>query len=837
MKKPAHAYPEHICTWLLLAFMFMPLPGFAQGNCNKRTIDDARQQFNAGQLEEVSTILESCLPHFISKDDRAAAHELLAKTYLALDDFAPAREQVKEMLRYKPDYEPDRSQESLMFAELVNTIRTEMEKEAIRDLLVTSATKRAQLASDAPATIYVRTHEQIVRRGYRNLLDLLEDIPEVEIQKNSISEFRNSVTMRGVAGNEKFIIMLDGVRITPATGDPYPLGTNFSLANARSVEVILGPSSALYGVDAFSGIINIITQDREIEGATVSTSYGRYNTTDSYIVAGIHTNDIGITFTGQYYHSQEADLYNIYKDEFRWYNEKYRPEGVVEVDGTEQLVTPDARKRKFEMPSSSYFINTRVNFGNFEMGITRHQERHSSSINVDPRYTLYTREAFISDLFQSVYARHIYKSSAGRWTLQSMLVSSDFVMDPQSGFINRYTEYNKGYKYQFARSRKIEEQWEYDFNEQTSLIAGVSAESLSALPKPADLPVAFNPRIPADNQDIYYINTDTVDASGRSLRIPQEFHYMEYQNYGTFMQVHSKVLPRTELTLGARFDYNTRFGSVLNPRFGVVIKPVEKVKVKLLYGRSFLAPSPWKAYSTFGSFDITTAPDGSVTGLTSSFFHIPNTGLNPERLYSTEGSIIFFPSHSLTISVNAYYNKIGDLINLQAAQGPGTFRGVPVDYIEKAVNSGDAHTYGGTIQASYTREISDHHMSLNASYSFVDGKVDDHPLVLASRNTAKAVAEWSYRKLSASLRLISRSSTNSVIPDVDHYLSSKGFTILNAYVRYQLIEKPGFIAVLSVRGDNITNAHYYNAAAGQDSFAATPQDPLRTALGFTVNFK
>ena len=68
---------------------------------------------------------------------------------------------------------------------------------------VITVSKKEQKSSDAPAMIYVVTENNIKNRGYRNLQDLLEDIPEIEIQKKSTSEFSNYFTFRGISGNEK----------------------------------------------------------------------------------------------------------------------------------------------------------------------------------------------------------------------------------------------------------------------------------------------------------------------------------------------------------------------------------------------------------------------------------------------------------------------------------------------------------------------------------------------------------------------------------------------------------------------------------------------------------
>jgi len=837
MNPPVNRHsPNGIIVCLAVAFSLLAINASAQ-QCNDVAISEAMENFSVGKFDRVRELLTPCLNHFGNNESEFLARRLLAKVSLANDDFDQTGFYIKEMLVYKPDYQPGRWEENLTFIERVEAARDAMRREASADVLVTTASRYAQLLSSAPATIYVCTREQITHRGYRNLIDLLEDIPEVEIQRNSISEFKNQITFRGIAGIEKFMIMLDGVRITPSTGDPYTLGTNYSLVNAKSVEVIIGPASALYGADAFSGLINIITMEQKTGSSVqVNSSYGRYGTTDNSLVAGVHAGDVDITVAGQYYHSAEADLYRRYKNEYRWYTDKYLPDGLVDVNGSEVPLSVTASARQFSMPASSGFFSAKINFGDFEIGGLRNMERHSSSVSVDPRYTLYTREAFVSTTLQSVYVKHRYTTK--RSALQSTITSNGYGMSPDTKFINRYTNYGKGYKYQNSQSKKIEEQWEYSFTKKTLLIAGASVEDLSALPKTADLPFKYNPRLPAADQDIYYLNTDTTDANGRSLRILQDFHYLSYQNYGAFIQVYSGAVKFVELTLSGRFDYNTRFGKVFNPRLGIVLKPTEKLKVKLLYGTSFLAPCPWKAYSTFGSFEVSTSADGKVTGLRSPFFHVPNETLRPERLTSFEANTTFSPHKYFLLSGDVYLTRIRDLINIQSPQGTGNFKDVPVAYVEMAVNEGLASMYGATLQMAYKRELGKTRFSWNMAYSYTDGKIDGKPLILTAKHTWKSVLDCTYGKLSASVRLVCRSASNSAVADSSQqYLTNRAFAVLNFFGQYQFLERTRFTMTLSLRAANLTNARYYNVAGGQDSFYATPQDPLRTEAGISVKFR
>ncbi len=64
------------------------------------------------------------------------------------------------------------------------------ELESLYSTKVTTASKTAQKASDAPATIYVITEEMIKKRGYTNLEDIFDDIPGIEIQKNQLQNMK-----------------------------------------------------------------------------------------------------------------------------------------------------------------------------------------------------------------------------------------------------------------------------------------------------------------------------------------------------------------------------------------------------------------------------------------------------------------------------------------------------------------------------------------------------------------------------------------------------------------------------------------------------------------------
>src|SRR5882724_4626571 len=157
---------------------------------------------------------------------------------------------------------------------------------SLKDLLnikVTTASRTAQKLEIAPATVIVVTREQIRMRGYQSLLDLMYDLPDIKVDDKMYSGIRNSFTVRGTQGSEKIIILMDGISISSPSGEAMPIMENYPVHLAEQVEVLFGPASAVYGANAVSCVINIITQKPSswkkitAEASSIAGNYGYTN--------------------------------------------------------------------------------------------------------------------------------------------------------------------------------------------------------------------------------------------------------------------------------------------------------------------------------------------------------------------------------------------------------------------------------------------------------------------------------------------------------------------------------------------------------------------------------
>jgi outer membrane cobalamin receptor len=134
---------------------------------------------------------------------------------------------------------------------------------SLKDLMnitVTTASRAPESLTDAPARMQVVTAAEIQRRGYRSLTDVLKDLPDFKVDTGGEQASSIELTVQGIRGATRVIVMLDGIRISSPTNDPLPILANYPVHTAQQIEILYGPASALYGADAFSATINIISK-------------------------------------------------------------------------------------------------------------------------------------------------------------------------------------------------------------------------------------------------------------------------------------------------------------------------------------------------------------------------------------------------------------------------------------------------------------------------------------------------------------------------------------------------------------------------------------------------
>jgi outer membrane receptor for ferrienterochelin and colicins len=139
----------------------------------------------------------------------------------------------------------------------------ELDLVRVLNVEVSTATKTSESLDEAPAVITVVTREDIRRWGYRTVAEVLTHTLGFYLIDDHVLP---NAGVRGVTGglgaeSSMIKVMIDGRSVAYRTTSGNWLGTELvPLESVEQIEIIRGPASALYGADAFLGVVNVITR-------------------------------------------------------------------------------------------------------------------------------------------------------------------------------------------------------------------------------------------------------------------------------------------------------------------------------------------------------------------------------------------------------------------------------------------------------------------------------------------------------------------------------------------------------------------------------------------------
>jgi len=155
--------------------------------------------------------------------------------------------------------------------------------------MVSIASRHEQPISQAPSDVYVITEEDIRHSGATDLPTVLRRVPGLEVMQMSGADFNVSARGNNQTVANKMLVLVDGRSIYIDTqAQVYWKAIPVTLPEIKRIEVLIGPASAVYGFNAFDGIISIITKSpEEMRGTTLQFGGGELGTiTSAAIQAG-----------------------------------------------------------------------------------------------------------------------------------------------------------------------------------------------------------------------------------------------------------------------------------------------------------------------------------------------------------------------------------------------------------------------------------------------------------------------------------------------------------------------------------------------------------------------
>jgi outer membrane receptor for ferrienterochelin and colicin len=716
------------------------------------------------------------------------------------------------------------------------------EKLSLEDLLnvkITTVSKTTQKAAEAPATVIVISAKQIKTRGYRNLAQVLNDLTDVKVDDKSDPATFNTFTIRGIARQDRFVILMDGVKISSPTNEAIPLLENFPIYLAKQVEVVFGPGSALYGADAMSGVINIITEKSTgNEQLHVTTMEGTQGYTNQHVYfQKTLPKGMNLTAAGQYNYDRQPDFSKVYADEFSMQSHET---GVFNsIYGPMQANQP--LSAKYSAPVKNYNMYVALNKGGFDFKFLRYYSQVPSSTSLQPSNGVFNKDVFYGHGLTT--ANISYADSIGKVRSVTSLQGSAYEINPKSNFRNVYGNMEHGYKFGYGSMVKFDEQLNFIITRNITSVAGFTVERFNSLPKSPELSAPIMKSV--NTEGVLLNSADVYNPAG----IEAKHYHLLYNNIGSFFQTQFTPGNSLAITAGIRYDHNSRFGATINPRLGVVYRYAPKTIIKAMFGTAYWAPSPHVSYEQYGSFY--TLDSGRT--YQADFLHLPNPGLKPTTSKTSEISLNQDIGKGLHVTVTAYYTRMHDLITGASDNGNtdlynNRYLNFSVAYIEVPVNAGTQTNYGGNVNVNSVFNIGGSRINAWTSASFVDGYVNENISGKLTKVKIPYVAPWQFRAgvdgnsgdLSYSFTVL-RSGKQRVTGFVDpahpyERQTLAGYTLVNAAAGYTF--KGHFNLFIKV--ENALNVRYRNTvdvdltATNPVVFAGSLQDPIRVMAG--VNF-
>src|SRR5258706_520171 len=175
-----------------------------------------------------------------------------------------------------------------------------LDLQGLLNLKITSVSRRPERLSDAAASVFVITGDEIRRSGATNLPEALRLAPALDVVQVSATAY--TVSARGFINSaaNKLVVLIDGRLVSPTlfSGVFWDV-QDVLLEDVDRIEVISGPGGTLWGANAVNGIINVITKRaQETQGVLVSGGAG---TEDRALTEGRYGFQAGEAADGRVY--------------------------------------------------------------------------------------------------------------------------------------------------------------------------------------------------------------------------------------------------------------------------------------------------------------------------------------------------------------------------------------------------------------------------------------------------------------------------------------------------------------------------------------------------------
>lgn len=546
---------------------------------------------------------------------------------------------------------------------------------------VTTASKRSEKATEAPGTVVVIDHTDIRLRGYTTLSDVVRDLPGMDVSEYLFTEIGTQVAVRGITGNNKIVVLVNGMRVNPPGGEYFPLRSDFSVRGAEQIEVIYGPGSTLYGQDAISAVINVKTKAPPTDGRfaiEAAIEGGFHAEREAWASFGkIIDADDNISLTGyvQYHDSELSRLDREYPDWWKEYRDVARTKG-----------------RGTDLDRKDYGLNAflRFEYGDFSIQSWYRDSERSSSEGYGPPVLGFLPEARWQDRSWVTEARHVWKMT-DHVSLESSITHNWFEVSPHSRYVfplNNERWFFNDYKYAQGSSFSIEETLRIQLSPTVSALLGGTYTNYDIIPKstvPGGAERGSDQSIVRQGGSfVYFTEEGNPDSRQEIPRVVE----VDFERYGAYLELAWEVTPSLRVIAGGRVDKDSRIDDLsYTPRGALIYKITDELTAKYTYSWAYISPAPYFGFATYDRGDVLNTSNPDLQPETSKTHELSFTWVKEKAdlglsLYYGEQSNLILVS-----DVGSEPNILQDLVFLDVA-------GTQTRTLTRTVNSGTSYNAG-----------------------------------------------------------------------------------------------------------------------------------------------
>ncbi len=278
---------------------------------------------------------------------------------------------------------------ALVCAGLITTITSTQAQNnsEFNPVVITAARTEQKMSELIGSNLILVTADDIRRSGAATLGEVLSMQPGIQFDRDGGPGAPESVFIRG--GNSSHtLLLIDGVRANSATTGAGAFQA-IPLSLIERVEILSGAQSAMYGADAVSGVVNIITKKGNADGYYFDAGLGNLRTQDIKFGAVKKVEKITFMFDlsdkksgGINQHSRDQSGYNADRDGYRL--QTLSTKGIYAIENGEVGVS--FSESRLNSQFDSYAMDSSYNYYSANLDWRNKQKINASSIWLDKRF-------------------------------------------------------------------------------------------------------------------------------------------------------------------------------------------------------------------------------------------------------------------------------------------------------------------------------------------------------------------------------------------------------------------------------------------------------------------